>query len=336
MHHIKLFLASLLLEASAASLPYANPLLGLVFPPPTLSENGSFSRALASLKNSLTSAIIDAGFNDTSISVALFDTGSTLFNFQYTTPSVKLDALGTDEVDLNTIYRIGSASKLITAYLFIIEVGDRYWDESVTKFVPELQAATEKCSAQADEKDCVDWTGVTLGALSSHMAGVPRDCQCTHHTYNTDANCTKIHWPPTSCSGLHMYHKDFHLSMLARCPPAPLATMTLALESVCMNSTTSTHILTAPVEFLNGLAQRHPIFAPFSTPIYSNDAYQILTYALEGITNRTFEAMFQKDLVEQLGLTGTSYTAPSTVSRAVIPVNDSASGWSYIIGDETP
>ncbi|KAF1357019.1 beta-lactamase/transpeptidase-like protein [Delphinella strobiligena] len=46
--------------------------------------------------------------------------------------------------------------------------------------------------------------------------------------------------------------------------------------------------------------------------------------------------MFQKDLVEQLGLTGTSYTAPSTVSRAVIPVNDSASGWSYIIGDETP
>ena len=78
----------------------------------------------------------------------------------------------------DSIYRVGSLSKLITIYLFLIEAGPRYWNYPITEFVPELAAAAEECSAEEDPVDCIDWEDITLGALASNLAGVPRDCKC--------------------------------------------------------------------------------------------------------------------------------------------------------------
>jgi len=71
----------------------------------------------------------------------------------------------------NTVYRIGSNSKLLTAYTILVEVGHAYWHRPVTDFVPELAAAAASCNSTAEPLLCVDWHGITLGALASHLAG---------------------------------------------------------------------------------------------------------------------------------------------------------------------
>lgn len=79
---------------------------------------------------------------------------------------------GGSSVDANTLYRIGSISKLLTVYSILAKLGDQYWDEPVTKYVPELADANG-----SDAVDDVDWSEVTLGALASQMSGIGRDCK---------------------------------------------------------------------------------------------------------------------------------------------------------------
>jgi len=78
--------------------------------------------------------------------------------------------------------------------------------------------------------------------------------------------------------------------------------------------------------FLQGLIKRSPVFAPFTSPIYSNDAFSLISFALEAITNKTFTDMMD-NMFDQLNLYQTSYTTPSSDGQGVIPWNVSYSGW---------
>ncbi|KAK4040945.1 beta-lactamase/transpeptidase-like protein [Parachaetomium inaequale] len=69
-----------------------------------------------------------------------------------------------------TLYRIASTSKLLTVYTTLAELGDRHWNDPVTKYVLELAGL----KVQNPVYD-VDWSEVTLGALGSHMGGILRD-----------------------------------------------------------------------------------------------------------------------------------------------------------------
>lgn len=71
-----------------------------------------------------------------------------------------------------TLYRIASISKLVSVYTMLVELGDKYWDESITEYVPELSEAKFQ-----DPIHDVDWSEVTLGSLASHLGGIPRDCK---------------------------------------------------------------------------------------------------------------------------------------------------------------
>jgi CubicO group peptidase (beta-lactamase class C family) len=80
--------------------------------------------------------------------------------------------------------------------------------------------------------------------------------------------------------------------------------------------------------FLQDLIKRRPVFAPFTSPIYSNDAFGVLSFALESITNKPFTDMMD-NMFDQLGLSQTSYTTPSSdvILQGVIPWNISYRGW---------
>jgi CubicO group peptidase (beta-lactamase class C family) len=72
----------------------------------------------------------------------------------------------------DTLYRLASVSKLVSVYTTLAELGDRHWDNPVTKYIPELA----QLKVQNPVYD-VDWSEVTLGALPSHMGGILRDCK---------------------------------------------------------------------------------------------------------------------------------------------------------------
>jgi CubicO group peptidase (beta-lactamase class C family) len=86
-------------------------------------------------------------------------------------------------------------------------------------------------------------------------------------------------------------------------------------------------------EFFERFKQRHPVYATSTTPIYSNAAFQILSYALESITNKTFQSMISEDMFGALSMSSTSLSTPN-ISLGVIPNDPATSWWSVDTGDE--
>ncbi|KAH6853256.1 beta-lactamase/transpeptidase-like protein [Chaetomium sp. MPI-CAGE-AT-0009] len=70
----------------------------------------------------------------------------------------------------DTLFRVASISKVMSVYTTLAELGDGYWNDPVTKYIPELA----RFKVQNPVYD-VDWSEVTLGAIASHMGGIPRD-----------------------------------------------------------------------------------------------------------------------------------------------------------------
>lgn len=68
-------------------------------------------------------------------------------------------------------------SKLLTTYLYLIEAGDTSFNDPITKYVPELAAYVANNAAElaADAVGVLNWDAITVGALASQLAGVPRD-----------------------------------------------------------------------------------------------------------------------------------------------------------------
>jgi CubicO group peptidase (beta-lactamase class C family) len=93
------------------------------------------------------------------------------------------------------------------------------------------------------------------------------------------------------------------------------------------------------VEFFQMFYVKHPVYAPSTTPIYSNAAFQILAYALENITGISFPDMLQTDMIDKLHLSDTSYSKPKNDSRGVIFSSDrspATSFWDLDLADITP
>lgn len=213
---------------------YDCPLLGSSFlPPKALASSDVISSALRNLEfalqntTKLANSTVSLTASVNSFSVTLFDTSSTVYEFQHSVANKSLLAeTSTQNVDVDTVYRVGSLSKLLTAYLFLIEAGDCYWDRSVTDFIPELDQAARSCVAGKDPVDCVDWKGVTLGALASHLAGISRDCRCFFgpQSHRRISNTPQILLPQTlslklgscACKGNSQRSLDFPRSTAAR------------------------------------------------------------------------------------------------------------------------
>lgn len=155
------------------------PLLGPVFPEPTqLSTSPTVKNATAALQSAIQEGIrtgtIESNLTSFSVEVFSVHESASLFEFHSAAP-VLSNTTGTKTIDSNSIYRIGSISKLLTVYVFLIEAGDKYFHESITKHVPEL--AAKSSAATNDTIGAVDWEQVTIGNLASHLGGIGRDCK---------------------------------------------------------------------------------------------------------------------------------------------------------------
>ena len=88
------------------------------------------------------------------------------------------------------------------------------------------------------------------------------------------------------------------------------------------------------LEYFHGLLRRAPVFAPQTTPVYSNTAYRLLGYILEAISGTRFDELLQSSVLRPLNLTTTTYAIPRGEGSWVIPNGES--GWYQDTGDETP
>lgn len=176
---------TLLAAISAAANLYTQPcpLYGQNYPAPTgLATSKHVEAATESVVNQLLKAKNEAtayGALDTkttafSVDFYSLDDEDTIFSHHFM-PAQLLDqrTAGVEEVDSDTIYRVGSVSKLWTVYLYLLAAGDQTWNEPITEFIPELHEIDQ--TQGFDPTSDVDWESITVGALASHLAGIGRD-----------------------------------------------------------------------------------------------------------------------------------------------------------------
>lgn len=172
-----------------ASLAHSSTLpavLGPAFPPPTnlgddLIIKSATEKFLGLVKNALntgTSAHGDFDASSTAFSFEFYSTtdDSPPCQYHYSPPVLANASFGVKKVDRNSVYRIGSVTKLLTVYSFLISDGDAHFNDPITKYVPELLAATNDAAGKKDPVHRIAWNDVTIGALASYMAGVGEEC----------------------------------------------------------------------------------------------------------------------------------------------------------------
>lgn len=156
--------------ALGQSSPYCH-FLGPVFPTPgNYSAAPPVQQALKQLNSSLSDLISDGTYDglESVVSVLVFDEQERLLNFSYAPPGMR-QYLTSGTLDENTLFRIGSISKVLAVYALLAEVGfDRMYDP-VTRWVPELAVGCHGNTSRG-----FGWDDITVGSLTNHLAGLPR------------------------------------------------------------------------------------------------------------------------------------------------------------------
>jgi hypothetical protein len=134
----------------------------------------SFSNTIQQLVNTGNSSygLFDSTNNTFSINIFSTFSDTPLYEYYYTAPRFSNGSVGTKTVDGDTVFRVGSISKLFTVFALLIEKGDANLNDPITKYVPELRNSPDTGTVNS-----VQWDDVTLGALASQMSGIGRDCK---------------------------------------------------------------------------------------------------------------------------------------------------------------
>lgn len=103
--------------------------------------------------------------NTSTFSIDVFSTATneSVYSYHHIAPDNNA-TLPAGNVDDESIYRIGSVSKLYTAYAILAAAGIKVLDRPVTDYVPELLGGSGL--------NTIDWDEVTIGALMSQQGGV--------------------------------------------------------------------------------------------------------------------------------------------------------------------
>ncbi|EGO61040.1 hypothetical protein NEUTE1DRAFT_120106 [Neurospora tetrasperma FGSC 2508] len=199
------------------------PLYGPLFPKPTnLLQNAAIQAAAKSLDEIFLKYIDHdntTGADHFSYAVEVFSGSedTPLWSHYWTAPNLEVfNSTGVSKVDTNTVFRVGSITKIFTVLAFLATVGDRVWNDPVTKHLPELARLAEK--TPGGSMTVPDWEEVTLGSLASQTSGLIRDFPLEH--------LYKIGFPPLPleefppCGTLPTCNRDQLFAGLGKLPPS--------------------------------------------------------------------------------------------------------------------
>jgi CubicO group peptidase (beta-lactamase class C family) len=166
------------------------PPLGPVFPKPLLADlknSPAVKAAIANLTATLAARDADnsTGAYATSYGIEVFTAKDKepIFSWYHTAPNLTVTYAngnktpGVTTVDRNSVYRLGSLTKIFTILTWLVQDGDTRWNEPITKYIPELAQKAAEAKFKSDPINYVDWDDVTIGAMASQMTGLIRDCK---------------------------------------------------------------------------------------------------------------------------------------------------------------
>ncbi|KAK4446478.1 beta-lactamase/transpeptidase-like protein [Podospora aff. communis PSN243] len=291
------------------------PFLGPAYPPATNVQAPAFVSAKAAFDKGLADALASGKISEASTSYAIqvyLGSSKTPIHAAYHTPTAS-NGTSITTVGPDTVFRAHSISKLITVYTILTKLEDKYWDEPLSKYLPEFSHLSGGNPAYD-----ADWEVITLGSLASLMSGIGRDYALNDLSVTGNVS--------SQLSGVRPL-LDFEK---IKCGAAGLRACTRAGTSLIPFQSP---LLTRPLaEALQSVLTVYPFSSAFNTPNYSNMAFQLLAYAVENITDTPFPDLVRKQLLEPLNLRNTFLTLPSnlTINAVKLP------GWDQDFGDEAP
>lgn len=164
------------------------PPLGPVYPTPrNISSTPAGISVAVGLATSLDAALKSGSINgspldadNVSFSIqfsSLNEPNRPLFEYHHSAVAAALNTSSTQKVTADSIYRIGSISKVFIPYALLIAKGPGIFNERITNFVPELEALALEQEKKLNIIDQVIWKEVTLGSLASHTSGLGNICR---------------------------------------------------------------------------------------------------------------------------------------------------------------
>ncbi|KAL4746355.1 hypothetical protein BDW72DRAFT_210498 [Aspergillus terricola var. indicus] len=179
-----ILLLSALVSQAAAQIKIC-PLGGPIFPAAQRAGDSaamkqaarSFTESLHDIMHPASTSLITAIDPDlTSFAVQVYSARDSkpLLEYYHTATSARNNTLGVNRIDGDTVFRIGSCSKIWTVLLLLMETGEELFHEPVRKYFPEVENAIEDLDGDLNEVDEVRWKDVTIGDLVSQMAGLER------------------------------------------------------------------------------------------------------------------------------------------------------------------
>ncbi|KAI4192993.1 MAG: hypothetical protein LQ350_008509 [Teloschistes chrysophthalmus] len=217
--------------------------------------------------------------------------------FHYTSAEVANSSFAATKVDGNSIYRVASITKLITAFAGMIQLDDADWDRPITEFVASLALYARTHPGADDPVNTIQWEQVTLAALSAHLAGTPRDV----NPYDPSDYLYIIPDPVT----------DFGLPPLSLSDPVAVPPCANSTNGTCTGS-----------EYALGAQARPPVFLPWTSPEYTDFGFMLLGLAIANITNKSIHDIYRESIFNPLNMTLSASLPPpdnSTLKQHVIP-----------------
>ena len=181
------FLPSITLAAFSDVVPTREcPILGPTFPSGFDLTDSDAIRAAKHEFPALIQSLYSSGTIDpkqSSFTIDVFSTAANESLYSYAHAASDLTGeLTAGVLNDGTIFRIGSVSKLYTAYAIIAQAGIAVLDHPVTRYLPELAG-----NSPADSLNKIIWEDVTVGALASQQGGsggIRRSLSPLHQDYS--------------------------------------------------------------------------------------------------------------------------------------------------------
>ncbi|KAF5025719.1 hypothetical protein F66182_2186 [Fusarium sp. NRRL 66182] len=274
------------------------PPLGPVLPAPLRpGSHSSVEAAVASIQQKLEDTT--SAWNLSSLVVAIKSAHEDDYLLEFANTPPEVDPRGVESVDSDTLFRMASLSKVFPV-LALLKLHRVNFDDPVTKYLPELRSLNKQARKQ-DAVWAVDWDEVTIGALASHIGGIPADLVTDVQPYG---DWTRLGFPPADVS------KNLNCSGLLGLP-------------ACEKS-----------DFFERFGERPPVYAPFSAnPVYSNTGWAIMGWIIEKLTGMPSGEFIEKNIWEPTGMRNTYFSKPDD-SLGFIPVDDE--WWNATLGYGDP
>ncbi|RDW60275.1 hypothetical protein BP5796_11881 [Coleophoma crateriformis] len=272
-----------------------------VFPPLSLNAGSEVAEALrAKLSDIVRNVLEDHSVQGqwdaatSSFAIQLTSTDETIWASYHTAAVTGDIGAAQKQVTGQTAFRVASLSKTFTVLALLLEKSI-HLDDPVTDYIPELSHTSE---------NLIQWHQISLRALASHLAGIPRD---------TGGNC--FVWN-------EILDREDILPMLAELGFPPPNTSERREQNVCRIE-----------DIIENARQVTPVYNPNDRSTYSNIAFSLLGAVLQRATGEEYEDIIRATVLDPLDMHQTTSLKPLD-SQGIIPVDKN--DWRTDLGADAP